>query len=98
MAKMNIGAAWLGLVEELEEQLQHSDGSATVRPWIDASGLLRLEVRTEPGRRAGARAVARRYEAKAAQTCEQCGSEITRTCAGAIVMFLCVDCAERPSV
>jgi hypothetical protein len=98
MEQHQIGTAWRALAGELENELQRMDVAATVRPRIDASGLLRLEVRTGSSRRAEARAAARDYEEKAAQTCEWCGVEIAHSRAGPMIaVFLCADCAE-PSV
>jgi hypothetical protein len=90
-----VGQAWLALAGELREELRKHDPDARVEATVDPSGLLRLDVRTTPGQRVAARALARRYEEKARCTCEACGGAVSLAGAGAVVTMLCAHCTTE---
>jgi hypothetical protein len=90
-----IGRAWVNLATALEEELRENDPEASVEPWIDATGLLKLDVEISPDRRALAVAKARAFEEKAAAMCEVCGCELQHTRSGpGMAIFLCQTCAS----
>lgn len=89
-----IGEAWLALAAELERQLLAGDPQARVEATLAPTGLLQLDVRTIPGQRTSALALARRYEQRAASTCERCGGRVTVACAGPVVTILCRGCSR----
>ena len=91
-----IGVAWLALAAELQQELREDDPEARVNATISPDGLLALEVSTIRERRAWAVALARRYEASAARSCEHCGGRVTVAGAGAVVTILCADCENSP--
>jgi predicted MFS family arabinose efflux permease len=90
-----IGDAWLGLATELQQQLRDSDPDAHVETTLCPSGLLQLEVRTAPGPRASARALARHYEERARSTCERYGGNVSVSRAGPVVTILCGRCSTE---
>jgi hypothetical protein len=83
-----IGDAWLGLAAKLQQQFRDLDPDARVETTLSPSGL-QLEVRTAPGRRASARALARHYEERARSTCERYGGLVSVSRAGPVVTILC---------
>lgn len=87
-----IGKAWLELASQLEDELRATNPEACVQAAVDASGMLRLVVSPKPSRGGPARAVIRRYEARGAQVCEDCGGRLASVAAGPVVVFLCQDC------
>jgi MFS family permease len=90
-----IGDAWLGLAAKLQQQLRDLDPDARVETTLCPSGLLQLEVRTAPGRRAAARALARHYEERARSTCERYGGNVSVSRAGPVVTIRCGRCSTE---
>jgi hypothetical protein len=92
-----IGDAWRSLAAELERQIRELDPNAQVQAEVGGDGLLRLEVRTIPGHRSRARALARSYEDLARTVCERCETRVVSAGAGPVVTILCDRCSAAHS-
>jgi hypothetical protein len=92
-----VGEAWRSLASEFERELRDMDADAHVRPTIDASGLLRLDVVSKTLDRRVAKRAARSYEAKAASLCETCGGTVSsvRILGPGVIGIFCDGCGPR---
>ena len=91
--KQDIGAGWASLAGEVQRQLREHDRQARVDAAVGPTGLLQLHVQTIPTQRSRARALARRYEDIARNTCERCGAQVASTAAGPVAPILCSRCS-----
>jgi hypothetical protein len=89
------GDAWRELAAELQRRLRERDPDARVQTTVAPTGLLQLDVRTNPAERPAAEALARRYEERARSICERCGDRVSAAGAGPVVTILCAHCSTE---